>query len=80
MSGAHQIRADVIPAAHQIAQPLVLHRRHGHERQLSGRQPPRQPDRVALVGLDRSVGARSVRPGAHTAISIPNARARRTSP
>jgi len=52
VAGAHQIGADVLPAAHQIAQLLVLDRRDRDQRQLAGGQPPGEPDRVALVGLD----------------------------
>jgi hypothetical protein len=76
----HQISADVLPAAHQITQPPPLERRDRHQRQFAGGQQPREPDRVALVGVDPIPGRRSVRPGALTVILIPRARARRASP
>jgi hypothetical protein len=50
--GAHQIHANVLAAAHQIAQLLALDRRDRHQRQLAGRQQPGQADRVALIRLD----------------------------
>jgi hypothetical protein len=60
VSGAHQIHADVLPAAHQIAQLLTLDRRDRDQRQLPRRQQSREADRVTLVGLDpirrRAVG------------------------
>jgi len=40
MSGADQVRADVLPAADQIPQLLTLHRRDRDHRQLVGRQQP----------------------------------------
>ena len=49
---AHQIRAQVLPAAHQVAQVLLLFAGHPHQPQITGREQPRQPDRVARVGLD----------------------------
>src|ERR1035437_84390 len=52
VSGAHQIHPDVLPAAHQIAQLLALHRRDPDQRQLPRGQQPGQADRVALIGLD----------------------------
>ena len=52
MPGAHQIHADVLTAAHEITQLLTLDRRDRDQRQLAGRQQPRQPDRVTLIGLD----------------------------
>ncbi len=52
VSGAHQILANVLAAAHQVAQLLTLDRRDRDQRQLAGRQQPRQADRVALIGLD----------------------------
>ena len=52
MPGARQIDADVLAAADQITQLLTLHRRDRDQRQLARRQQPRQPDRVALIGLD----------------------------
>ena len=52
MPGAHQIKANVLAAAHQIAQLLTLDGRDRDQRQLAGRQQPRQADRVALIGLD----------------------------
>ena len=50
--GAHQIHANVLPAADKIAQLLALDRRDRDQRQLAGRQQLGQADRVALVGLD----------------------------
>ena len=52
MPGAHQIRAQVLAAADQVAQLLLLFARDPHEPQFAGGEQPRQPDRVALVGLD----------------------------
>ena len=52
MPGAHQVHADVLAAAHQVAQLLTLHRRDRDQHELAGRQQPGQPDRVALIGLD----------------------------
>ena len=49
---AHQISANVLTAAHEVAQLLALERRDRHQRQLAGCQQPREPDRVPLVGLD----------------------------
>ena len=77
---AHQIQADVLPAAHQIAQLLTLHRRDRDQRQLPGGQQPGQADCVTLIGLHairrRALGlARRAPPS-----SIPSARARRASP
>jgi hypothetical protein len=50
--GARQVHANVLAAAHQVAQLLTLHRRDRHQRQLAGCQQPSQPDRVTLIGLD----------------------------
>ena len=52
LASAHQVGADVLAAAHQVTQPLVLQRRDRDERQLAGGQQPGQTNRVALVGLD----------------------------
>jgi hypothetical protein len=52
MPGTRQVHANVLAAAHQIAQLLPLDRRDRDQRQLASRQQPRQPDRVALIGLD----------------------------
>lgn len=67
-------------AAREIAQLLVLEGGNVHPHQLAGREQPRQLQRVALVGLTRSVVARTIIPGAHTRTSIPAARPRRASP
>jgi hypothetical protein len=60
VSGAHQILANVLAAAHQVAQLLTLDRRDRDQRQLAGGQQPGQANRVALIGLDpirrRAVG------------------------
>src|ERR1035437_1719266 len=52
VSGAHQILANVLAAAHQVAQLLTLDRRDRDQRQLAGGQQPGQANRVALIGLD----------------------------
>ena len=52
MPRAHQIDANILAAAHQIAQLLTLDRRDRDQHQLAGSEQPRQADRVALVGLD----------------------------
>ena len=52
MTGAHQISANVLAAADEIAQLLPLDRRDRHDRQLPCSQRPGEPDRVALVGLE----------------------------
>jgi hypothetical protein len=76
---AHQIRAQVLPAADQVAQLLLLLAGNPDQPQIAGREQAREADRVALVGLDPIAGRRSMLPGEQTAISIPSARARRTS-
>ena len=40
MPGADQVRADVLPAADQIAQLLALDRRNRDEHELTGGQQP----------------------------------------
>jgi hypothetical protein len=52
VAGAHQIRANVFPAAHQIVQLFALDRRDRDQRQLTRGQQAGQADRVALIGLD----------------------------
>ena len=52
MAGAHQIRAQVLAAADQVTQLLLLFGGHPHQPQFAGGEQPRQADRVALVGLD----------------------------
>jgi hypothetical protein len=56
MPGAHQIRTDVLAAAHKITQLLMLDSRDGHECQLASGEQPGKTDRVALVGLDPIAG------------------------
>lgn len=73
-AGAHQITADVLSAADQVAQLLVLNRWDAHEREFSSRQSPREPDRVALVDLDPIGGGRGRFVPARTPPSIPAAR------
>src|ERR1019366_4721082 len=51
MPGAHQIATDILPAADQITQLLMLDRRDRHQRQLPGSEPPREPDPFSLMGL-----------------------------
>ena len=50
MPGAHQIRAQILATAHQITQLLVFLAGHPHQPQITGREQPREADRVALVG------------------------------
>ena len=52
MPGAHQVRAQVLAAADQVTQLLLLLAGDPHQPQIAGREQPRQADRVALVGLD----------------------------
>jgi hypothetical protein len=52
MAGTHQIAANVLDRAHQVAEALILDGRHKRETQLSGRKQPGQADRVATIGLD----------------------------
>jgi hypothetical protein len=78
--GAHQIHANVLPAAHQIVQLPTLDRRYRDQRQLPGGQRAGRADCIALIGLDpirrRSLSlARRAQP-----ISIPAARARPRQP
>ena len=49
--GAHQIPADVIDAAHHVAELLIPDSRNERERQLAGSQQSHHPDRVTTVGL-----------------------------
>ena len=52
LPGAHQIAADVLPRADQIAQRLLLDRRHPDRVQRVDHQQPQHPLGVALIGLD----------------------------
>jgi hypothetical protein len=50
--GAHQVRAQILAAADQVTQLFLLLDRDPDQPQFTSGQQPRQPDRVALVGLD----------------------------
>jgi hypothetical protein len=76
----HQVTAQVLAAAHQVAHPLMLQGRDGDELQVAGREQARQPQSIAPVGLTRSPGRRGMCPGAQTATSSQCSRARRASP
>ena len=54
--GAHQVRAQILAAADQVAQLLLLFGGNPDQPQFARGQQPRQPDRVALVGLDAVTG------------------------
>ena len=49
--GAHQVHADVLAAADQVAHLLTLDRRDRDQHKLAGGQQPGQPDRITLIGL-----------------------------
>jgi hypothetical protein len=52
VTGAHQIAAQILAGADQIAQALGLHRGHRDPTKLTGHQQPHQPLGVTLIGLD----------------------------
>src|SRR5215213_2639254 len=52
MPRAHQIRAQILTAANQVAQLLLLGRWDPDQPQVAGGEQPREADRIALVGLD----------------------------
>ena len=49
MAGTHQIAANVLDRAYQIAEVLILDGRHEREAQLTGGEQPHQTDRVTTV-------------------------------
>jgi hypothetical protein len=53
---AHQVSAQILAGAHQVAQRLELDRRHDDRPQLPGRVQPRELERVTGVGLDLIAG------------------------
>jgi hypothetical protein len=67
MPRAHQIRAQILAAANQVAQLLLRGRWDPDQLQVAGGEQPREADRVALVGLDPIVLLRHQRRRHHVA-------------
>jgi hypothetical protein len=75
----HQVAAQVLARADEIAQRLFLDAGDRHPVQLAGREQPHQTLGVATVGLTRSLGPRGINPGAQTRQSTPIACSLRAS-
>src|SRR5437773_1699583 len=75
-----QVDSEVLSAADQIAQLLLLGLRDADQAKLAGAQQTGQPDRITLVDLMWSVAFFRMWPGAQTTTSRPRSRALRTNP
>jgi hypothetical protein len=73
MARAHQIAAQILTGAHQVAQRFLLDARDRDAVQLTGHQQPDHPLGITTSVFTRSVAPRGINPGAHTTHSIPAA-------